>query len=479
MNGLLGGQTQGQQQANLLGGVFQNPSNTRRQERNSLLGNALQVSQAPDPFAASAAMAGTDLGLGIGRALGFETQGDQTARVLQQVQQETLDRGLDPTTDPEGTFNFISERFRELGNPQLALQAQQQKIDYIRQLREIAPERPEIKNVRTVETDEGIRVVGTLGNQAVDVTSGQVLTEPLTPAEREDSQTQREKTVDYYIAQGLEPRLANDLANGMIVQQSDPLTGETEIVNLTGGPVPNSIPEGVSVPVRDAETGQVTDPQEEQSGQETPEVRERQGLIEDPLEVGLGPWLKEGVARTVGQFVDSANYPEVTQARTRLRSGRQFLISAWSTSGRPPLIEQERIESNIPNLGALESPARARTQLETLTTDLLEQRQADLRDIEDASIAPQVRREIQQRVNATDRMLRLIDPRALETGEPTTLSDFSPREAQSALEQNIQSGTIPENATFGAYDQELEGYPIIVDGVPLTNEQGQLLVIRK
>lgn len=162
MNGLLGalqGQTQGQQQGNLLGGVFQNPSNLRRQERNRLLGNAIELSQLRDPFSASIAMGATQAGLGIGRALGFETEADRKSRILGQIQQEVVDRGFDPMTDPEGTFNYISERARELGDPQVAALAQRQKFDYIRQLREMMPE-PVERNAATFynpQTGEFVR----------------------------------------------------------------------------------------------------------------------------------------------------------------------------------------------------------------------------------------------------------------------------------------------------------------------------------
>jgi len=142
-DGLLGGmQSQGQQQANLLGGVFQSPSATRRQGRDRLFGRALEISQAQDPIAAGGAIGGAQLGLGIGNALGMQTDEQRRANLLEQVQQETLDRGLDPATDPEGTFNFISNRFRQLGDPQLALQAQQQKAQY---LKEFAPEQGDVK----------------------------------------------------------------------------------------------------------------------------------------------------------------------------------------------------------------------------------------------------------------------------------------------------------------------------------------------
>jgi len=208
------------------------------------------------------------------------------------------------------------------------------------------------------------------------------------------------------------------------------------------------------------------------------DVREPEGLIERPLQVGLVPYLQEGLSKTVGQFFpENFTFAETTEDRTQLRSARQQLISALSISGKPPVIEQERIEGNLPSLGPLESPERARTQLTQLTSDLLRQREADLRDIDDTSLNPSLRREIQKRVNGVDAMLRLVDPRALQTGEVTEAPEFSSDEAQSTLESGIQEGTVPQGASMGAYDREAKGYPIIVNGQPATNSEGEVLYI--
>jgi len=118
------------EQANLLGGVFQSPSNIRQQGRNRLIGDVLSVSQSSDPISAAGAMGAADLGLGLGNALGFETQPQRTANIVEQVQRETLEGGFDPSMDPEGTFNFIADRFNQLGAPDLAMQALNQKAQF-------------------------------------------------------------------------------------------------------------------------------------------------------------------------------------------------------------------------------------------------------------------------------------------------------------------------------------------------------------
>ena len=119
------------EQSNLLGGVFQSPSNIRQQGRNRLLGDVVNISQSSDPISAAGAMGAANLGLGLGNAVGLETQPQRTARIVEQVQRETLEGGFDPSTDPEGTFNFIADRFEQLGAPDLAMQALNKKREFI------------------------------------------------------------------------------------------------------------------------------------------------------------------------------------------------------------------------------------------------------------------------------------------------------------------------------------------------------------
>jgi len=234
--GLLGmgqGQSQeSQSRSSLLGGVFQAPSNARRQERNRLLGTALQISQSENPAGALLAMGSTQAGLGIGRALGFETGGDRKARILEQVQKETMDAGLDPQSNPEETFNFISERFRQLGDPELAIQAQQQKMQYMQQLRESQPELPADAQNLVFRAQQAGLEPGTDEYREFFRTGG-----------KERSTTQRERERDYYLSQGYSERLATDLANNNIKTSTD-FAGRTRLVNITGGPVPDMLPQG-------------------------------------------------------------------------------------------------------------------------------------------------------------------------------------------------------------------------------------------
>jgi len=206
--------------------------------------------------------------------------------------------------------------------------------------------------------------------------------------------------------------------------------------------------------------------------------RQPQGLVERPLRVGLVPYLQEGLSRSVGQFFpENFTFAETTEDRTQLRSARQQLISALSISGRPPVVEQERIERNLPSLGPLESPERARAQLEQLTGDLLRQRQADLEALDDPGINQTLKRDIQKRINGVDAMLRLVDPRALQTGEATEQPDFTFDQASDVLGGAIDNGDLPEEAALGAYDYDSQAWPIIIDGQQATNSEGTPLYI--
>jgi len=130
-NGLIGmQQSEGQRQGNLLGGIFQSPSNIRQQGRNRIVGDALAISQSADPVSASLAVGGANLGLGIGNALGFQTQEQRTAGIVEQVQRESLERGLTTDVDPVQTLNFAAQRFQELGAPDLAMQALSQREQF-------------------------------------------------------------------------------------------------------------------------------------------------------------------------------------------------------------------------------------------------------------------------------------------------------------------------------------------------------------
>jgi len=125
-NGLIGGFGtfgQGQQQGNLLGGVFQ-PQPTRGQRRAGLISNAIQQYGGNAQQTGGAAV-GSLLGL-AGRAAAEKfglvdaPPEVQRSEAIRQVQQEAADRGLNIVDDPRGFGDFVAGRFQELGQPDLA-----------------------------------------------------------------------------------------------------------------------------------------------------------------------------------------------------------------------------------------------------------------------------------------------------------------------------------------------------------------------
>jgi len=474
LSNLLGASSNTQSGGLMGGGVFSQPQ-SRSQRRARLLSDAIQGAQTS--YGRSGAAIGGLLGMGLragAEGLGLidappEVKRDQAIR---EVQQEVSQLGLDPVNNREEFGQAVIEGFTRRNQPQMALLT-------AAQIQRMRGEQPEVSNVREAQLESGETVlVGTLGNQAVRI-GGQgpvPLNQPL--ASEDPSRTAREKKIDYYIEQGFDQRTANDLANGMIESVTDPVTGQSSLVNRTGGPVPNTLPAGYNPNqpsqsvVPEERQGQATPrrPGEPEPAQGQPD---RPGILDQPIEsVGLVPYLKEGVERTAGQFVDAANYPDVTRQRSNLRQTAQQLITSLSISGRPPVMEQERIDQMTASLGPFESPERARILMEEVAESALQQRQADLEAINNEELNPTLRKDLQARVNSTERMLRLLDPRSIETGALTSPKDLTPEQANSVVQTGIEEGTLPSNADIGAFDLENNGYPILQDGEPLLDPQG-------
>ena len=121
--GMLGGGQQQAQQGNMLGGLFQSESQARRQGRNRLLGQALQIAQQQDPVRSGFALAGGLLGQGIARSMGRVTPEEARQQKFAGLQQQLMSEGLDPTQDPAGFYNRTSELLYEMGETGPALQA--------------------------------------------------------------------------------------------------------------------------------------------------------------------------------------------------------------------------------------------------------------------------------------------------------------------------------------------------------------------
>lgn len=251
-----------------------------------------------------------------------------------------------------------------------------------------------------------------------------------------EASTQTEREVVRLMKRGFSRADAQDIAFGNVRVSQNPLTGETTLVNVATGE---------QRPLHRTDHG---------DQEEVAPVEQKQGLLDSKLDVGLVPWLQEGISRTFGQFFDSANNPSVTKARTKLRSAQQQLVSALAVSGRPPLIEQQRIINNLPSLGPFESPSRAATQLDTLLDDLMVQRRADKQSIENENLNPSLRKDIQKRVNAIDRMIRVIDPSRLSGEKKTSQSREAVTDETPSLEtlrNNAEDTRTIDGRTFYFY----------------------------
>lgn len=220
---------------------------------------------------------------------------------------------------------------------------------------------------------------------------------------------------------GMSPAEARSVALGAMRVTVDPTTGQTSLVDLTRGTQRLLTPQG---------TGPQAAPQMAPSAQ----VSQAPGSGGIPSLPGLGgpsqaaqsaagpvPLVDEvdrvyglmNVAKDVGsgiggQFNDRLVNDEVVKARTKARVLREDLISAFSKSGRPPVVEQARILENLPSLGIGESPGRARIMLETLADQIAQQADADESYAAQPGIHVKERAEAQARARDLRRIHRQI-----------------------------------------------------------------------
>src|SRR6056297_3425206 len=129
LGNLLGGSSNTQSGGLMGGGIFSQPE-SRGQRRSRLLTDAI-ASAGQNPYARLGASFGGLIGLG-GRAaaegLGIVDAPAEVQRnqAISQVQQEVQQRGLDPMANPAEFGEFVSSRFQELGQPELATRTQMQ-----------------------------------------------------------------------------------------------------------------------------------------------------------------------------------------------------------------------------------------------------------------------------------------------------------------------------------------------------------------
>lgn len=180
-----------------------------------------------------------------------------------------------------------------------------------------------------------------------------------------------DQKVNRLVRQGIPKRRAEMIASGAIRVFVDPVTKRAMIFNVAD----NTVTEPTSAETRAIEAGAVQ-PEGE---------RDRPLTAFEAVQgsVGLVGAAKGALSSTAGQFLESAQFPEVARKRAILAGIRQQAIDAFAISGRPPLAEQARIQQMFPEGGVFESEVDATEALQEtvlLTRQRIEQNQRDLKD---------------------------------------------------------------------------------------------------
>ena len=210
--------------------------------------------------------------------------------------------------------------------------------------------------------------------------------------------TERDKKLSQYIARGLPPEKAMDIVDKNIVVNVDN-TGMVSLFNRADGTIEFVLPEIGLAAGADAQKI------------EEPKLPKEDTVFGSISQLGAVPAGKEVLSRTVGQFVEGVDFPEVTRARATIRSIRDQIIAAYSTTNRPPIIQQQRILENFPSLGPAENPARAFELLSVTHDQLTKQFEADMESTRDPTLDPTVKREHQRRALAIrDVLAQMGDP---------------------------------------------------------------------
>jgi len=129
MQGLFGMQ-QPQQQANLLGNVFQSQAQSRQQGRNRLLGEALQIGLSQDPIRTGFAAVGGLLGQATGRAMGRITPEEAQQQKAAMIRRRIDERGINLAEDPYGFMMAGAEAAQESGDMQTTMAFLQRAQQY-------------------------------------------------------------------------------------------------------------------------------------------------------------------------------------------------------------------------------------------------------------------------------------------------------------------------------------------------------------
>ena len=232
------------------------------------------------------------------------------------------------------------------------------------------------------------------------------IAEFLAPPEAEEptsTMRNRQNAIEILVNQGFDRETAELMVLNQLRVTPNPVTGELSLIRPT--------PSGVS-----ARSIEVT--------AETPEIEEQIPPRVSPEDLGFDPGEAVGVFavgkqlwnKTVGQFNFAPTFLGPEEAAQNIRIIQRDLIKALSSSSKPPVIEQERIESLIPQPNMFFSnPEIANLQMASIVDLLGTQRRDDLRTLAQPNLNATLKRELQKRVNETEAIIgRILKPEAAQ-----------------------------------------------------------------
>ena len=228
-------------------------------------------------------------------------------------------------------------------------------------------------------------------------------------AEQESEPTTAMRNLDDRINRLMEsnPGMSRDRATNIILNQekviTDPVTGISSKLVPTG--------EGYEL---------IQIPREEQqvrvSVETAPEVSP-EDLAFDPGEaVGMFAVGKNLWNKTAGQFRFAPTFLGPEKAAQNITIVERDLINALASSGKPPVIEQERIMSLLPTPNVFLSNPKVANQQMAQVVDLLGiQRRDDLKSLANPNLNASLRQELESRVNSIESIVsRVLSPQASE-----------------------------------------------------------------
>lgn len=227
-------------------------------------------------------------------------------------------------------------------------------------------------------------------------------------AEGKAPTARQQKISDAMTDYNVSEKEARDIVDGRLKVQSDPLSGQTKLVNIATGT--EKIVTGAP-PV--AEDAPAVEPPPEQTVFQS---------LDDA--VGLVPGATEFIGQTFGQLAPELVEEDVVVARQKIRGLREKLIRALSLSGRPPVIEQQRLLDMLPSLGPLESPENARASLKALHGMLSRQVMDDMAVYNDPATPKKSRSEAFERARGIQSTLRELGAPPAESTTIDTQEEY-------------------------------------------------------